>query len=132
MLAERWTAPVFSDSGNGAHLLYRIDLPNDAEAAELIKRCLRALAARFNTAVVAVDEATFNASRIFKVYGTTARKGDNTADRPHRMSRILEAPEVITAVPVELLKELAAQAPVKNRGAHRDHAAAGAPGCRLR
>jgi len=113
LLAEQWTAPVFSDSGNGAHLLYPIDLPNDAEAADLIKRCLRALAARFNTTVVAVDEATFNASRIFKVYGTTARKGDNTEDRPHRMSRILEAPEVITTVPVDLLKELAAQAPVK-------------------
>src|SRR5262249_55082426 len=30
-LAERgWPEPIFADSGNGAHLLYPIELPNDA------------------------------------------------------------------------------------------------------
>jgi hypothetical protein len=28
---------VKADSGNGAHLLYRIDLPNDKESAALIQ-----------------------------------------------------------------------------------------------
>ena len=114
--AEGWPEPIFADSGNGAHLLYPIDLPNDAEAADLIKRCLRALAARFNTDVVAVDEGMYNASRIFKVYGTTARKGDSTDDRPHRVSRMLEVPSALTVLPIDLLHELAAQAPEKPAG----------------
>lgn len=28
--SEGWPEPVMGDSGNGAHLLYRVDLPNDA------------------------------------------------------------------------------------------------------
>lgn len=114
--AEGWPEPILADSGNGAHLLYPIDLPNDPEAADLIKRCLRALAARFNTDLVAVDEGMYNASRILKAYGTTARKGDSTEDRPHRVSRILDAPSVLTAVPLELLHHLAALAPEKSPG----------------
>ena len=114
--AEGWPEPIFADSGNGAHLLYPIDLPNDAEAADLIKRCLRALAARFNTDVVAVDEGMYNASRIFKVYGTTARKGDSTDERPHRVSRMLEVPAALTVVPIDLLHAAAAQAPEKPAG----------------
>jgi hypothetical protein len=34
-LSERgWPEPLVGDSGNGAHLLYRIDLPNDTESRE--------------------------------------------------------------------------------------------------
>ncbi|HPW10530.1 MAG TPA: hypothetical protein PK154_05390, partial [Methanoregulaceae archaeon] len=32
--------PVMADSGNGAHLLYPIDLPNDDESTDLVKGCL--------------------------------------------------------------------------------------------
>src|ERR1700720_1652661 len=33
--AEGWPEPVVADSGNGGHLLYRIDLPNDTESTNL-------------------------------------------------------------------------------------------------
>ncbi len=33
-----------------------------------------------------------NAARIWKAYGTVARKGDSILGRPHRISRILEVP----------------------------------------
>ena len=56
-------------------------------------------------------EGMYNASRNIKAYGTTARKGDSTEDRPHRMSRILEAPASMSELAVEQLQELAAQAP---------------------
>lgn len=37
-LSERgWPDPVIADSGNGAHLLYAIDLPNNQEKTTLIK-----------------------------------------------------------------------------------------------
>ncbi|MCX6632901.1 MAG: hypothetical protein NTW28_35330, partial [Candidatus Solibacter sp.] len=114
LTSDGWPAPILADSGNGAHLLYRLDLPNAAESAELVKRVLEALSNRHSTDSVAVDLTTYNASRIFKAYGTTARKGDSTADRPHRPSRILEAPATIDIVPLELLQALASQAPAKN------------------
>lgn len=109
LAGQGWPEPVFADSGNGAHLLYRVDLPNNAETTELFKQCLRALGERFGTDTVAVDETTFNASRIFKAYGTTSRKGDDTAERPHRPSRILEAPGDPAVVPRELLEGLAGE-----------------------
>ena len=43
-LAEQgFPAPIKADSGNGAHLLYRIDLPNDEAATALVKGCLATL-----------------------------------------------------------------------------------------
>ena len=95
----RWIAglgfpePVRADSGNGAHLLYRIDLPNDEAATALVKSCLATLDALFSDERVTVDTANFNAARIWKLYGTVSRKGDNTPERPHRRSRILSAPD---------------------------------------
>ncbi len=41
-----WPAPLVADSGNGAHLLYRIDLP--ADDGGLVNRVLAALAFRFD------------------------------------------------------------------------------------
>jgi hypothetical protein len=105
-----WPDPLLSDSGNGAHLLYRIDLPNDDDARGLIENVLKALASEFDDAVVSIDRTTFNASRIGKAYGTVAAKGDSTAERPHRRSRILESPEKPEVVARELLEALAAKA----------------------
>src|SRR5690606_18531656 len=38
-----WPAPVLADSGNGAHLIYRTNLPNDDASRDLVKRCLEVL-----------------------------------------------------------------------------------------
>lgn len=112
LAAAAWSEPIYADSGNGAHLLYPIDLPNDVDSADLVHSALLALSARYDVAgAMEVDKATFNASRIMKVYGTTARKGDSTGDRPHRVARILQVPALLTPIPVELLRQLAATAP---------------------
>jgi hypothetical protein len=79
MLAEEgWPAPILADSGNGAHLLYPIDLPNDAAATALVAGVLEGLAKRFDDTRVKIDPTMSNAARIIKVYGTVASKGDNT------------------------------------------------------
>jgi archaellum biogenesis ATPase FlaH len=78
-------------------------------SGELTKRCLKALANRYSDAVVKVDESTANPARICKLYGTMTRKGDSMPDRPHRRSNILDAPEHLQAVPVEVLEALAAE-----------------------
>jgi len=85
-----WPDPIVADSGNGAHLLYRIDLPRDDGG--LVQRTLHALAARFDDAAVKVDTSVHNPARIWKLYGTLACKGDDVPDRPWRMSRIVKAP----------------------------------------
>ncbi|MFA7121435.1 MAG: hypothetical protein WC277_08125, partial [Bacilli bacterium] len=113
--------PIRADSGNGAHLLYRIDLPNDEGSRALIERCLKALGAAFdrdpseNQPGWEIDKTTFNAARIWKLYGTVARKGDNTPERPHRRARILEVPETVEPVRIEDLAGLAAQAPAEEQ-----------------
>ncbi|MBP7675750.1 MAG: DUF3987 domain-containing protein [Thermoanaerobaculia bacterium] len=104
-----WPEPIVADSGNGWHLLYAVDLPG-ADGG-LVKACLEALAARFDSDETKVDTTVFNPARITKLYGTLARKGDDTPERPHRMSRIIEVPDRIENVPEELLRDLAAQAP---------------------
>ncbi|MEQ2465133.1 hypothetical protein [Niallia hominis] len=106
-----WCDPVFADSGNGAHLLYPINLPNDAESTQLIKQALEALDFQFSNESVNVDRSVFNAARIWKLYGTMACKGDHTDERPHRLSQILSCPEEPKEVSVEQLKELAALCP---------------------
>jgi hypothetical protein len=104
-----WPDPIAADSGNGAHLLYRIDLP--ADDGGIVQRCLVVLSDRFTDAAVKIDTSVFNPSRIWKLYGTLACKGDHTPERPHRMARILNHPEQPQIVDVKLLEELAKQAP---------------------
>src|SRR5207244_3408139 len=79
--------------------LMRINLPNDGDSRKLAERCLKALDLRFSDGVVGVDLTTFNAARICKLYGTLACKGDSTPERPHRVARILEAPEDLVVAP---------------------------------
>jgi hypothetical protein len=90
VIGEGWPEPLLADSGNGAHLLCRIDLPNDDASRDLVKRVLVSRGRRFTDDQVAVDPATFNAARIWKLYGTQASKGSNTSDRPHRMAAMVE------------------------------------------
>jgi hypothetical protein len=106
--------PVRADSGNGAHLLYRIDLPNDDASLTLVKRGLAVLDAIFSDESATVDKTNSNAGRIWKLYGTIARKGDNTAERPHRRSRVLSVPERLDVVSGELLANLGAALPGEN------------------
>jgi hypothetical protein len=102
---------ILADSGNGGHVVVRVDLPNDDASRELISRCLAAVASQFTDVSVKVDVSVANAARIWKLYGTLAAKGDSTPDRPHRLARIVAAPEAVTVAPRNLLEQLAALAP---------------------
>jgi P4 family phage/plasmid primase-like protien len=99
-----FAAPIKAASGNGYHLNYRIEdieCNEDYRKEPLVKRCLQALAGMVSNDRVKLDLAVFNPARIWKLYGTWARKGDDTKSRPHRLSRIFpDAPEKFEDVPV--------------------------------
>ena len=106
-LRERgFPEPVVCDSGNGWHLLYRIDLNNDHCTRDLLKSFLRTLSGRFSDVAVSIDTSVFNASRITKLYGTRARKGPDRTERPHRVSRLISVPETLTPVSRELIQQV--------------------------
>jgi hypothetical protein len=113
LTAQGWPAPLRAMSGNGAHRLYRIDLPNTPDSVDLVKRCLAALASQFDDDAVTIDPTVFNPARIVKVYGTTARKGADVDDRPHRRAELTHAPGAVQVVDQTLLEALAALAPVE-------------------
>jgi hypothetical protein len=89
---QGWPEPIFADSGNGAHLLYRIDMPNDAVSGTLVAETIRAVAAVWTDDMVSVDQTVHNAARIWKLYGTVSAKGDDTPTRPWRVSKFLSIP----------------------------------------
>jgi hypothetical protein len=108
---QGWPDPLVADSGNGCHSLYRLDLPNDQAATDLLRDCLNALSLLFGDESVSIDVGNFNAARIWKIYGTQAGKGDDLPDRPHRISRVIRTPERLEVVPLTLLQNLAARVP---------------------
>lgn len=109
MRANMWPEPLQGMSGNGRYLLWRIDLPNDEDSKELVKCVLNTMAIQFDTDGAEVDCSTFNASRICKVLGTVARKGDDLVgverleDRPHRQSWFIKPDGPLDVVTLEQL-----------------------------
>ena len=84
--------PIIAFSGNGYHLLYKIQLGNREENKRLIEKCLKTLNMLFSDENVDVDMKNFNPSRVCKLYGTKAQKGLDTETAPHRMSCIIQTP----------------------------------------
>jgi hypothetical protein len=109
--ANGWPAPIVADSGNGGHLLYRLDLPNDDASTDLIKKILFNLGDLWDDPDVKVDRRVHDAPRLVKLYGTEACKGVATEERPARSSRVLIIPEVIEVVSQEKLEALASISP---------------------
>ena len=104
-----WPEPIFCDSGNGYHLMYEVA---DSKPSQL-KNVLDYLALRFNTKYAVVDQAVFNPSRIWKVYGTLSRKGENTEDRPWRRSSVLAYPENRKIVQQQQLQPIVGELPIQ-------------------
>ena len=95
-----WPQPIVLDSGNGAQLLYRIDLPSKDDG--LVQNVIASIAAA-STDQVHVDLTVFNPARIWRLPGTMNCKGDSIPNRPHRMANIVSVPDKIETVSRELL-----------------------------
>ena len=105
--------PVKALSGNGCHLLYRIQISNDEDGKHirLIEKCLKVLSMLFDTDSVKIDTTNYNPSRICKLHGTLAQKGSNRKERPHRFSRIFSGHPDMPITSKAFLEKLAAQLP---------------------
>ncbi len=112
---EGFPKPIVADSGNGIHLMYRIKNP-EKTPSDMISSFLNALGFMFDSHQVNVDSKVFNPARIWKLYGTVARKGDHTEDRPHRLARLLITPEKVGRVTVTQIKRVLSRCPSQPSG----------------
>ncbi len=95
-------------------MLYRIDFLADDKGT--IQDVLKKLASRFNNEHVQLDQTVHNPSRICKVPGTWARKGDASPNRPHLVAAILEVPAAgIQTVSDDLLHQIASSSLTSNK-----------------
>ena len=113
---QGWPDPIYADSGNGGHLLYRVDLLSNDDG--LLQRVLQAIGNVHTDKAVDVDLGVHNPARISKLYGTLACKGDSIPDRPHRIARLLAVPDRIEPVARELLETVASMSQTAGRQGH--------------
>ena len=99
--------PIVCVSGNGTHLQIPVDLPNDEETTEILKRFYKYLGEKFTDEHVDIDQKVFNLARLCKTYGTLAKKGANIPSRPWRQSKILYIPKEIKYAPIDKFKAIA-------------------------
>ena len=90
LIDKGWDDPgLVVMSGNGYHLYYDLGaMTNTAKVAAFVQEFLQGLAHRFDNSDVKVDQVVYNASRITKVVGTVARKGESTLETPYRIARM--------------------------------------------
>jgi AAA domain-containing protein len=112
-----WPAPVLIDSGNGWHLLYRLDLPNDAITKARVRKLLHSLASRFDGPRGSIGKECHDARRIAKLPGTWARRGPSSPGRPHRLCRLVFAPDPVAVVQLDMLEVDPAEEAVTHPGA---------------
>lgn len=99
--------PIVAMSGNGYHLLVRVQLANSDENQTLVARFLKALSMMFQTEDIDIDLKVYNAARICKLYGTWAKKGANTEERPWRMAKLIKVPEEIVQNKRDYIEKIA-------------------------
>ena len=109
--ASGWPDPILIDSGNGAQMMYRIDLP--VADGDLVQRCIAGIATAGDDKVD-VDLTVFNPARIWRIPGTMNCKGDDVPSRPHRMACILSVPEKFGIVTLEQMETAASWKVVSN------------------
>lgn len=112
LLSQGFSQPIVCSSGNGLHMLFRIDdWANNDENLELVDNFLKSLSAIFSDENVEIDIKVGNAARITKLYGTVSKKGKNTKERPHRLSKILYIPDELKSTAREYFQKVASLLP---------------------
>ncbi len=90
-LSQRgWSEPIKAMSGNGYHLQYAVDLPNDPDTKKILTVIYEGLEKLLTTDAVIFDVTVKNPSRIMRLYGTTNRKSGRrtTVDMPDQLDSV--------------------------------------------
>lgn len=103
-----WPEPMIALSGNGVHLMFRTDDPNDDAARTDYECALKMMSSIFSDDYVIVDTTAFNAARVWKVYGTISAKGSSTEERPHRVAKIVKLPKTFEILSRDKISAMAA------------------------
>lgn len=108
--------PIVCDSSSGYHIYYPIDISNTSENETLIKSFYSVLSNFFTDDRVKIDVVVGDANRIMRLYGTWGRKGRNSEDRPHRLSKILSSPDITHRISREELSSFVESYKIKDEG----------------
>lgn len=103
--------PILTDSGNGFHLLYSMNLPMTEESDRLLKAAVTAIGERVDNRDCKIDTVVADRGRKIKLPGSINNPGEETT----RMAFIVENPGELKAVTAEMIKNVAALAK-KKRG----------------
>lgn len=115
-------SPVVCDSSSGYHMYYPIDLPNTTESENLVKSFYEVLSNFFTDEKVKIDKVVGDANRIMRLEGTWGRKGRDTKERPHRMSKILSVPTDIVRMKAEQISSFISKYKiVEDRPQHKNY-----------
>lgn len=110
LLSLGFKQPVVCMSGNGTHLLIRVNnIPNAKDVHSDIENFLNYLSLKFTSSKVDCDIKVKNASRLTKFYSSISRKGGNTEKRPHRKSEILVIPPNLECSDFNLVRKISAE-----------------------
>ena len=108
-------SPVMAMSGNGVHLLYRVQMANTPAVQELVKDFLKALDMMFGDDRIDVDTSVFNASRIAKMIGTRSNKGFDSEERPQRLSYFIDIPDTFEVTDIAYFQKIASIIPKQEK-----------------
>ena len=107
-LQQEWQVlpTVFASSGNGYHLMYRVD----GISSPQIKTILNHLADKYDTDAIKVDRKVYNPARVWKLYGTWARKGEDSEERPHRLAEVIKLRKDQEPIKLDQVRDIIAAA----------------------
>lgn len=115
LITQGFSEPIICKSGNGYHIVIPCDMKSDDESKDVVCKFLKAISMIFTDDKVDIDEKVYNASRICKLYGVTAKKGENTVERPWRQSEIIKVPIEIKPTDIAYFKKVAAMYPEEEK-----------------
>ena len=115
-----WPQGIICDSGNGWHLLFRMNLQNTSTNYQNHGDVLKALKAKFDCSVANIDSTVYNPARLTRAYGSTTRKGTNTPERPYRPNYQIDQKEPVGDVTLDQILNIAVESPGLQRGGNDD------------
>ena len=100
---KRYVTEVIAEEIDFADSYTKIEsnADNTQEVKSVIEKFYAVLGEYFTDVRVKIDKVVGDANRIMRLYGTFGRKGRNSEERPHRMSKILSVPEISERMSIE-------------------------------